>query len=40
MKAALHYHDKILDDKIEDLKAKVGNMDATNDRMQAENDQI
>ena len=40
MKAALHQHDKVLDDKIEEFKIRIGNLDSNADALKQENKQM
>jgi len=40
VKAHLHQHDKVLDDKIDDFKQRLGNMDGQADALRQENEHI
>jgi hypothetical protein len=37
LKVAIHKHDKVLDEKIEDFKGRVGVLDSNNDALRAQN---
>lgn len=40
IKAALHQHDKILDDKIDTYKARLGALDGNNEALKTQNESL
>lgn len=40
LKIAIHRHDKILDDKIDEVSARLGGLDANNEALRSQNEKI